>query len=135
MWVWAPAVSERCWRDNPSSPSLPKNAPPRNTTGSPRDGARIHVGDGVVADQYCGHQVLGQARAEAQPAHQLICIVTIDQADLCTTTTVTASSSYSRDRLWLNGVEEDAENNKRVQRVLKEVRAQEPATSRTPTAA
>ena len=49
--------------------------------------------------------------------------VTIDQADLCTTTTVTASSSYSRDRLWLNGVEEDAENNKRVQRVLKEVRA------------
>ena len=49
--------------------------------------------------------------------------VTIDQADLCTTTTVTASASYPRDRLWLNGEEEDAEGNKRVQRVLKEVRA------------
>ena len=48
--------------------------------------------------------------------------VTIDQADLCTTTTVTASGSYPRDRLWLNGEEEDAEGNKRVQRVLKEVR-------------
>ena len=48
--------------------------------------------------------------------------VTIDQADLCTTTTVTASASYLRDRLWLNGSEEDVEGNKRVQRVLKEVR-------------
>ena len=50
--------------------------------------------------------------------------VTIDQADLCTTTTVTASASFPRDRLWLNGEEEDAEGNKRVQRVLKEVRDQ-----------
>ena len=49
--------------------------------------------------------------------------VTIDQADLCTTTTVTASASFDRDRLWLNGEEEDVEGNKRVQRVLKEVRA------------
>jgi diphosphomevalonate decarboxylase len=49
--------------------------------------------------------------------------VTIDQADLCTTTTVTASVTYERDRLWLNGEEEDVESNKRVQRVLKEVRA------------
>jgi len=49
--------------------------------------------------------------------------VTIDQADLCTTTTVTASASFTRDRLWLNGEEEDVEGNKRVQRVLKEVRA------------
>ena len=49
--------------------------------------------------------------------------VTIDQADLCTTTTVTASASYASDRLWLNGEEEDVDGNKRVQRVLQEVRA------------
>ena len=49
--------------------------------------------------------------------------VTIDQADLATTTTVTASASYERDRLWLNGEEEDIVANKRVQRVLAEVRA------------
>ena len=49
--------------------------------------------------------------------------VTIDQADLCTTTTVTASASFDRDRLWLNGEEEDVDSNKRVQRVLTEVRA------------
>lgn len=48
--------------------------------------------------------------------------VTIDQADLCTTTTVTASTAFPRDRLWLNGEEEDVEGNKRVQRVLAEVR-------------
>ena len=49
--------------------------------------------------------------------------ITIDQADLCTTTTVTASASYKCDRLWLNGEEEDVKSNKRVQQVLKEVRA------------
>mmetsp|Transcript_84322 Transcript_84322/g.168353 ORF Transcript_84322/g.168353 Transcript_84322/m.168353 type:complete len:437 (-) Transcript_84322:570-1880(-) len=49
--------------------------------------------------------------------------VTIDQADLCTTTTVTASASFEKDRLWLNDVEEDAQGNKRIQMVLKEVRA------------
>ena len=49
--------------------------------------------------------------------------VTIDQADLCTTTTVTASASFPRDRLWLNGEEEDIVSNKRVQRVLSESRA------------
>ena len=47
----------------------------------------------------------------------------IRQADLCTTTTVTASASYASDRLWLNGEEEDVDGNKRVQRVLQEVRA------------
>ena len=49
--------------------------------------------------------------------------VTIDQADLATTTTVTASATYARDRLWLNGEEEDITDNKRVQRVLAEIRA------------
>ena len=49
--------------------------------------------------------------------------VTIDQADLATTTTVTASATYDRDRLWLNGEEEDITDNKRVQRVLAEIRA------------
>ena len=49
--------------------------------------------------------------------------VTIDQADLCTTTTVSASSSYEKDRLWLNGEEEDISTNSRVQAVFAEVRA------------
>ena len=48
--------------------------------------------------------------------------VTIDQADLCTTTTVTASASFESDRLWLNGDEEDVSKNNRVLRVLAEVR-------------
>ena len=49
--------------------------------------------------------------------------VTINQRDLRTTTTVTASKSFERDRLWLNGVEEDAASNKRVQAVLAAVRS------------
>ena len=49
--------------------------------------------------------------------------VTINKRDLRTTTTVTASKSFERDRLWLNGVEEDAASNKRVQAVLAAVRS------------
>ncbi len=49
--------------------------------------------------------------------------VTLEQADLCTTTTVCASRSFERDRLWLNGTEEDVQSNKRVVAVLREIRA------------
>lgn len=49
--------------------------------------------------------------------------VTIDMADLCTTTTVCASATFAADRLWLNGEEEDVGASKRVQAVLREVRA------------
>ena len=53
--------------------------------------------------------------------------VTINQRDLRTTTTVTASKSFERDRLWLNGVEEDAASNKRGQAVLAAVLAASPS--------
>ena len=48
--------------------------------------------------------------------------VTLDMEDLCTVTTVVASKSFSKDRLWLNGTEEDPSTNKRVQSVLREIR-------------
>jgi diphosphomevalonate decarboxylase len=46
---------------------------------------------------------------------------TLDQADLCTITTVMASPRLTRDRLWLNGVEESLATD-RTERVLREVR-------------
>lgn len=49
--------------------------------------------------------------------------VTMNQDDLKALTTIVASPSFSADRLWLNGVEEDISGNKRVQGVLREVRA------------
>lgn len=48
--------------------------------------------------------------------------VTLDMDDLRTVTTVAASSSFKQDRLWLNGNEENPAENKRVQRVLREIR-------------
>ena len=48
--------------------------------------------------------------------------VTLDMQDLCTVTSVVASKSFSKDRLWLNGTEEDPSTNKRVQSVLREIR-------------
>ena len=42
--------------------------------------------------------------------------------DLRTVTTVAASSLFEQDRLWLNGNEENPAENKRVQRVLREIR-------------
>ncbi len=46
--------------------------------------------------------------------------ITLDQADLHTITTVSASRTFERDRLWLNGVE--IELNGRARTVLKELR-------------
>eukprot|EP00943_MAST-04B_sp_MAST-4B-sp1_P009407 g9407.t1 len=48
--------------------------------------------------------------------------ITLDMDDLRTVTSVTASSTFKKDRLWLNGNEEDPEKNKRVQKVLSEIR-------------
>ena len=49
--------------------------------------------------------------------------VTLNQRDLRTVTTVSASRSFSRDRLWLNGEEEDVNASRRVLAVFREVRA------------
>ena len=49
--------------------------------------------------------------------------LTLNQRDLRTVTTVTASTTFDRDRLWLNGVEEDLTANKRMLTVLRETRA------------
>ena len=49
--------------------------------------------------------------------------VTINQADLRTVTTVTASEAFKKDRLWLNAEEEEIESNERVQKVFAMVRA------------
>jgi diphosphomevalonate decarboxylase len=49
--------------------------------------------------------------------------VTMNQDDLKAITTIVASPAFGSDRLWLNGVEEDIVGNKRVQAVLREVRA------------
>ena len=49
--------------------------------------------------------------------------ITINQRDLRTVTTVTASKEFSKDRLWLNGTEESVADNKRVLAVFREVRA------------
>jgi diphosphomevalonate decarboxylase len=50
--------------------------------------------------------------------------VTLDQADLKAVTTVAASASFTRDRLWLNGVEiEDAYANKRFRACIDGVKA------------
>ena len=48
--------------------------------------------------------------------------ITLDMDDLRTVTTVAASKTFKKDRLWLNGNEENPENNKRVQKVLNEIR-------------
>ena len=48
--------------------------------------------------------------------------ITLDMDDLRTVTTVAASSLFEQDRLWLNGNEENPAENKRVQRVLREIR-------------
>jgi diphosphomevalonate decarboxylase len=48
---------------------------------------------------------------------------TLNQDDLQAKTTVIASPDFEKDRLWLNGIEEDVNANKRVQAVLREVRA------------
>ena len=48
--------------------------------------------------------------------------ITINQADLRTVTSVTVSKDFPKDRLWLNGEEEDIEVNKRVQKVFAMVR-------------
>lgn len=47
--------------------------------------------------------------------------VTLDQSDLCATTTASASLSYTEDKLWLNGIEENP--NKRFYACLNQVRA------------
>lgn len=49
--------------------------------------------------------------------------VTMNQDDLKAITTVVASPDFTADRLWLNGVEEDITRSKRVQVVLREIRA------------
>lgn len=48
---------------------------------------------------------------------------TINQDDLKALTTVVASPAFEKDRLWLNGTEEDISRSKRVQAVLREIRA------------
>ncbi|KAL1499818.1 hypothetical protein AB1Y20_012503 [Prymnesium parvum] len=48
--------------------------------------------------------------------------LTINQADLRTVTTVTVSKDFEKDRLWLNGEEEDVSASKRVQKVFAMVR-------------
>jgi diphosphomevalonate decarboxylase len=53
--------------------------------------------------------------------------VTMNQDDLKAITTVTASSLFEKDRLFLNGIEEDLTNNKRVGAVLREIRARAPS--------
>jgi diphosphomevalonate decarboxylase len=49
--------------------------------------------------------------------------LTLCQDDLCAITTVVAGPAFERDRLWLNGAEEDIGANKRVKAVLREVRS------------
>ncbi|KAI9101278.1 diphosphomevalonate decarboxylase [Phlyctochytrium arcticum] len=49
--------------------------------------------------------------------------LTLSQDDLRSTTTVRADASFTKDRLWLNDVEEDVSKNKRTVNVLKELRA------------
>jgi diphosphomevalonate decarboxylase len=49
--------------------------------------------------------------------------VTLDQKDLRAITTVAASVRFERDRLWLNGVEEDVESSSRLKAVIRLVRA------------
>ena len=46
----------------------------------------------------------------------------LNQSDMCTTTTVVASTAFGSDRMWLNGTEESVEASKRIQAVLREVR-------------
>jgi diphosphomevalonate decarboxylase len=49
--------------------------------------------------------------------------VTLNQDDLRAVTTVIACPSFEKDRLWLNGKEEDVSASKRIQAVLKALRA------------
>jgi len=56
--------------------------------------------------------------------------VTMNQDDLKAITTVTASSLFEKDRLFLNGLEENLTNNKRVAAVLREIRARAPENLR-----
>lgn len=47
--------------------------------------------------------------------------ITLDQNQLCATTTVTAGADLNEDRIWLNGLEESI-SKPRIQNVLKEIR-------------
>merc|ERR1712087_521742 len=49
--------------------------------------------------------------------------LTLHMDDLKTVTTVSASTAFECDQLWLNGREEDVGSNERVQNVFREVRA------------
>lgn len=48
--------------------------------------------------------------------------LTLDVEDLCTKTTLTLDSSFGKDELWLNGLQQDISKNNRIQRCLKEAR-------------
>ncbi|KAG5174918.1 Diphosphomevalonate decarboxylase [Tribonema minus] len=65
----------------------------------------------------------GKASAELNTPINSSVSVTLHQDDLKAITTVAASRSFSKDRLWLNGKEEDVESNKRLTTVIKLVRA------------
>src|SRR4051812_17414854 len=48
--------------------------------------------------------------------------VTLSQDQLHSKTTIRAASTFSSDRLWLNGIEESIESNKRLVACLRETR-------------
>lgn len=48
--------------------------------------------------------------------------VTLSQDDLCTTTTVSAGPDFTKDHLWLNGIEQEIEGSKRLEACFRELR-------------
>jgi len=48
--------------------------------------------------------------------------LTLDVENLCTQTTLTLDTSFGKDELWLNGLQQDISKNNRIQRCLKEAR-------------
>lgn len=48
--------------------------------------------------------------------------VTLSQDDLCTTTTASASASFTKDHLWLNGIDQEIDGSKRLEACFRELR-------------
>lgn len=48
--------------------------------------------------------------------------VTLSQDDLCTTTTASASADFTKDHLWLNGIDQEIEGSKRLEACFRELR-------------
>lgn len=74
----------------------------------------------MAVGKYWGRATRGE-RHLILPANSSLSI-TLNQDDMCSTTTIVADTGFEKDRMWLNGREEFGLDQGRVGRVLSEMR-------------